>query len=227
MNTDVQIFDYRDKHIRTIQLPDGIWWVLKDVCLALEISKYRDIGRTLDQDERASLEMDTLGGLQKMTFINEAGLYKVIFRSNKPEANNFKRWVTHEVLPSIRKTGSYGAQPQLDMTFITEIITKTAAAVAAEIAKQLIPIFRAQAEPVKTSGIDGMFEEDLLFLSKCKLERAPDYIREPVDEMFRHMMHIQRLNFSAIVRFCCEKGFYISNPAVRRYYDRVICALED
>lgn len=90
------------------------WFVLKDVCNILGISKYRDTAARLDADERGSVEVDTLGGTQQVIAVNESGLYHVILRSDKQEAKPFRKWVTSEVLPSIRKNGGYIAgQEQL------------------------------------------------------------------------------------------------------------------
>lgn len=83
------------------------WFVAKDVCDILEISKYRDAVSRLDDDEVGSVLVDTLGGKQEMGAINESGLYSIIMKSRKTEAKKFKKWITHEVIPSIRKTGSY------------------------------------------------------------------------------------------------------------------------
>lgn len=107
---ELSIFDYKGKQVRTIQKDGETWWVLKDVCGILGISKYRDTASRLDEDERGSVRVDTPGGEQEMTVVNESGLYNVILRSNKPEAKPFRKWVTAEVLPSIRKTGGYGRQ---------------------------------------------------------------------------------------------------------------------
>ena len=82
-------------------------FVAKDICDALGISKYRDALTRLDEDERASISVDTLGGKQSMIAVNESGLYTLVFQSRKPEAKAFRKWVTGEVLPSIRKHGFY------------------------------------------------------------------------------------------------------------------------
>lgn len=87
---------------------DGIpLFVAKDICDALGISKYRDAMTRLDEDERMSISVDTLGGKQSMTAVNESGLYTLVFQSRKPEAKAFRKWVTGEVLPNIRKHGFY------------------------------------------------------------------------------------------------------------------------
>lgn len=104
---ELQIFNYNGNEVRTVQIDGEPWWVLKDVCAVLGISKHRDAAARLDADERESVRVDTLGGTQEMVCVNESGLYNVILRSDKPQAKPFRKWVTNEVLPSIRKTGGY------------------------------------------------------------------------------------------------------------------------
>ena len=110
---DLQIFIYGGNQLRTIQRPDGLWWVLRDVCQVLGIVNHKMVAQRLDEDEVSLADLiDAMGRSQKTTIINEPGLYAVILRSDKPEAKQFKRWVAHEVLPSIRKTGAYGIPPE-------------------------------------------------------------------------------------------------------------------
>ena len=104
---NLQIFNYKDNEVRTIE-KDGItWWVLKDVCEILSIKNSRDVFDRLDEDEKGVDLIDTLGGKQNINVVNESGLYNVILRSDKEEAKPFRKWVTSEVLPSIRKHGAY------------------------------------------------------------------------------------------------------------------------
>lgn len=112
---EMQIFDYHEHQVRTVQKDGEPWFVLKDVCKVLGISKYRDVVERLDEDEREPVRVDTLGGVQEMVAVNESGLYNVILRSDKPEAKPFRKWVTSEVLPSIRKSGGY-IQGQAELT---------------------------------------------------------------------------------------------------------------
>lgn len=104
---ELQIFNYHDNEIRTIEKEDGVWWVLADVCKVLDIGSPHKVADRLEEDEKGRSLIPTLGGQQDMTVINESGLYNVIIRSDKQEAVPFRRWVTHEVLPSIRKHGAY------------------------------------------------------------------------------------------------------------------------
>lgn len=107
---ELQVFNYESNEVRTVVIDGEPWFVLKDVCQALEISHVKDTADRLDQDEVGQAEViDRLGRTQTVTIINESGLYNVILRSDKPEAKPFRKWVTAEVLPSIRKTGEYSA----------------------------------------------------------------------------------------------------------------------
>ena len=105
---DLQIFIYSGNQLRTVKQADGLWWVLRDVCDVLGLAEPHRVAARLDDDEKGRTRMTTPGGVQEVTIINEPGLYSVILRSEKPEAKAFKRWVTHDVLPSIRRTGAYG-----------------------------------------------------------------------------------------------------------------------
>ena len=109
---NIQVFEYQNSKVRTVDMDGEAWFVLKDVCAVLGISNNRMAADRLDDDEKGVSLIDTLGGKQEMVIVNESGLYHVILRSDKPEAAPFRRWVTNDVLPAIRKTGSYNA-PQL------------------------------------------------------------------------------------------------------------------
>src|SRR5690554_5338015 len=92
-------FNYNSKQIRVINKGGEPWFVLQDICKALEITNVGNVTARLDIDEKDIHYVDTPGGKQMMVIVNEPGLYNVIIRSDKPEAKQFKRWITHEVLP--------------------------------------------------------------------------------------------------------------------------------
>ena len=102
-------FNYEGKQIRSVKIDGDIWLVAKDVCEVLEIADHRSAVQALDDDEKRGWEIATPsnGGYSTVNVINEAGLYKLTFRSRKPKAKEFTRWVTHEVLPEIMHTGKY------------------------------------------------------------------------------------------------------------------------
>lgn len=119
---NLQIFYYNGKEVRTVEKDGEPWWVLKDVCEVFGDTNYRRVSAKLDDEEKGVSQIATPGGHQNMTIINESGLYNALF-SMRPEKargvtdeyieertenlRSFKRWVTHEVLPSIRKHGAY------------------------------------------------------------------------------------------------------------------------
>ncbi|MCG9054735.1 Bro-N domain-containing protein [Laribacter hongkongensis] len=101
------VFSFESHSVRTIYRDGEIWFILNDVTEALAFSRGRDAARMLDDDEKGAHIVRTLGGEQELTIVNESGLYSLVLRSRKPEAKRFKKWVTSEVLPAIRKTGAY------------------------------------------------------------------------------------------------------------------------
>lgn len=109
---ELQSFTYQSSEVRTVQRNGEPWFVLRDVCEVLCIGSPHKVYERLDEDEKGRSQIPTPGGLQEMSVINESGLYAVILRSDKPEAKPFRKWVTTEVLPSIRKNGGYIAQQE-------------------------------------------------------------------------------------------------------------------
>ena len=106
---EIQIFNYQDKQVRTVEKDGEPWWVLKDVCEVLEMdtTQLKKVADRLEPDEKGRNLILTPGGKQETWIINESGLYNVILRSDKPQAKPFRKWVTSEVLPAIRKHGGY------------------------------------------------------------------------------------------------------------------------
>ena len=110
MQNEVTTWNFGRDEVRTIMIDGEPWWVLKDVCAVLEIKNHNEVPDRLESDEVGRFELPHPQNPSKtleMVCINESGLYSVILRSDKPQAKIFRRWITHEVLPSIRKTGSY------------------------------------------------------------------------------------------------------------------------
>lgn len=112
MNAEIQTFNFNAATLRTLTDENGDpWFVGKDVCDILEISNPSDALKRLDDDERARFNLGRQG---ETNIVNEAGLYSLVLGSRKPEAREFKRWVTHEVLPSIRQHGLYATGTTID-----------------------------------------------------------------------------------------------------------------
>ena len=122
MENNMQIFqNEKFGKIRTLNLDGEPWFVAADVCKALLIVNSRDALTRIDDDEKGVVSTDTLGGRQEVTIVNEPGLYALILSSRKPEAKAFKRWITHEVIPAIRKHGAY-ISPNAEAVQVTPTI---------------------------------------------------------------------------------------------------------
>ena len=122
MSNEIQQFYFNNAALRTLTDEAGEpWFVAKDVCDILEISNPSDALKRLDDDERSRFNLGRQG---ETNIVNEAGLYVLVLGSRKPEAHEFKRWVTHEVLPQIRKTGGYipTTDADDDMTILAKAV---------------------------------------------------------------------------------------------------------
>lgn len=104
------VFSFDSLDVRVVDRDGEPWFVAADICSVLDLETHKVVGR-LDEDEKGRFSIPTPGGPQEMSVVNESGLYSVILGSRKPEAKRFKKWVTSEVLPTIRKTGSYTVAP--------------------------------------------------------------------------------------------------------------------
>ena len=118
MNDLQRIFDYQGRQVRTFIVDDEPYFIVKDVCDVLTLTNPTEAIRGLDDDEKTTLRISEGG--PEVNAVNEAGLYSLIMRSNKPEAKQFKRWITHEVLPSIRKTGTYSVKPMSQLEILAQ-----------------------------------------------------------------------------------------------------------
>lgn len=103
----LSLFNFGPHEVRELEREREPWFVAKDVAAILGFESTKDMTRILDDDEKGRHILPTPGGNQTLTLISESGLYSAILRSRKPEVKAFKRWVTHEVLPQIRKRGVY------------------------------------------------------------------------------------------------------------------------
>lgn len=111
--SDLELFTYHQQQVRTVLIEGEVWFVAADVAAALEYRMASDMTRRLDDRDKGYAKVRTPGGEQDMAVINESGLYDAVFRANTDKARDFRRWVTAEVIPSIRRTGSYSTAPAL------------------------------------------------------------------------------------------------------------------
>lgn len=112
MSNDLIAFTFDATAVRVIDRDGDPWFAATDVASVLGYRDAEKLTRLLDEDEKGTLKVGTLGGEQELVFVSEAGLYHAAFRSRSPAARQLRRWVTHDVLPTLRTTGSYGLQRQ-------------------------------------------------------------------------------------------------------------------
>ncbi|MBQ3265901.1 MAG: DUF3486 family protein [Ruminococcus sp.] len=210
MEKSIKIFDNPSfGKIRTVAINGEPYFVGKDVAKALGYSNPRDaLKKRVDKEDKADgvAVCDSIGREQTPTLINESGLYSLILSSKLPKAKEFKHWVTAEVLPSIRKTGSYG------MDNLQEIISRT----VAETVKQILPVIQ------KSTGSSDCEEEEIVIRRAKRrkpigiIAKLPFDLRSEVDDMICS----ERFTYEDIQKMLAEEGISVSLAAVSRYRQR-------
>lgn len=166
--SQLQVFSFNNAEVRTIVRDGEPWWIAADVCAVLDLSETHRAVAGLDDDEKDRHTVTTPGGQQEMTVINEPGLYSLILRSRKKEAKAFKRWITHDVVPSIRKTGTYSVRDPLTETdrlagMLNQFMPALSGKVLEVSAKQLEMDDRLSAVEEKQKRVDPRAIEERMF----------------------------------------------------------------
>lgn len=178
-------FHYESTNIRVVMRDGDPWFVAADVCAALDIGNPTMAVTRLDEDERALISIEgTNNGNESLNFVNEPGLYSLVLGSRKPEAKTFKRWITHEVIPSIRKTGGYAVSQQSvaleDLIIMQAQSVKDLKAKVAEI-------------EARTNRQQGVVEA----LQETFLQRDPDW-RKSINTMLNGTAYRSNADYKAI-----------------------------
>lgn len=193
---DMQIFTYNSNEVRTVEMNGEPWFVLKDVCEVLGLT---DTGRTaerLDPDELTRTTLVSGGQNREMFVINESGLYSVILRSDKPEAKPFRKWVTSEVLPSIRKHGAYMTPETLQAAILNPDTL-------IQLCQQI------KAEQDKNAALTAANSQ--LTVDKQIMQPKADYFDELVDRnlltSFRETAKQLEIKEKVLIQFLLEKKY--------------------
>lgn len=222
-------FDYEENTVRVIQDELGDpWWVAKDVCDILEHSNHRVAVDMLEDDEKGVRKVYSLGGDQEMIVISESGLYTLIIRSNKPEARPFRRWVTHEVLPAIRKQGLYdmGLEKEMDdiaMTTAAIPVTVARLSEAAQGIKAAMIIARAfgfredQARSMANEMVKELTGIDVMDLMKIPevAENGQSLLPSAADQP---KIGLDERMLSEFVEDCCEVSSSVRTAGDKLYW---------
>lgn len=182
---ELTAFTYQaDTTVRTVLIDAEPWFVARDVCEVVGISKHRDAIARLDDDERASTAVDTLGGPQQMAIVNEAGVYSLMLISRSPKVRPFKRWLTHEVLPQLRKTGQYGSQVPTTFAEALELAAAQQRQIEATERRALEAERQIEADAPKVAAFERLMDADG-FYSMEAASKALGYGRNTLFRMLR------------------------------------------
>ena len=209
-------------------------FVAKDVCAVLELKNPRSTLALLDEDEKGVHIVDTPGGEQQMTIVSEPGFYKLVMRSRKPEAKAFQRWVTHEVLPALRREGGYmvaraDETPEELMARALKAADATLARVRDENARLTR---RNQVLEPKAAFFDSVMESDGLISVRAAAKVLKSYDREMGERRLRQMLrdacYLEKRTRSATAAtigrgYMKERPFAITHSDGRREMDHYGC----
>lgn len=209
-------------------------FVAKDVCAVLELKNPRSTLALLDEDEKGVHIVDTPGGEQQMTIVTEPGFYKLVMRSRKPEAKAFQRWVTHEVLPALRREGGYmvaraDETPEELMARALKAADATLARVRDENARLTR---RNQVLEPKAAFFDSVMESDGLISVRAAAKVLKSYDREMGERRLRQMLrdacYLEKRTRSATAAaigrgYMKERPFAITHSDGRREMDHYGC----
>ena len=204
---ELQVFSHKDLGgVRVLELDGQPWFVGKDVAGILGYSNSRDaIKNHVDEEDKGVVKHDTLGGKQELVIINESGLYALILHSKLPKAKQFKRWVTSEVLPSIRKSGSYGNETERIVKMTTQII-----------AEQLPSIISATVEAtLKASG--GNNQNNDTKHKKYRNYSKIDFLPSEVRDKLIYMLFTEKRTYTDVTQEIRNLGYDISRSGIGRF----------
>ncbi|GMA64730.1 BRO family protein [Alicyclobacillus fastidiosus] len=211
---ELQVFEYDMQPVRTVVIDGNAWFVARDVCAALELGDVSKAVARLDEDEKGTSSIRTPGGIQDVLVVNEPGLYSLVLGSRKPEARTFKRWITHEVIPSIRKTGKYDTQenvvPLSKEQALVTVLRTTADLVEGQ--EQIREMMAVQAQEIKTLAVKV---EEQITLDSGEQRRLQKAVSKRVYELEHEPLKRPQL-YSQLYREIKDRWAVPSYKDVRR-----------
>lgn len=218
MENQLQIFNNEEfGEVRTVLIDNEPWFIAHDVCEALEIGNSRQALTRLDEDEKASVILNDGSQNRHMSTVNEYGLYNLVLSSRKPEAKAFRRWITHDVIPQIRQTGSYSLT---DSYMITDPVARAQKWIEEEQERQRLATINVQqaialeAAAPKVEYHDSILQSDCLYTAT---EVAADYGWSAIKlNKFLLIQHIQykRSGRYYLYSYYLHKGYAASRTVL-------------
>ena len=224
--SNLSVFSFEKSPVRTILVSGAPWFSSADVGKILQLSNIRASVALLDDDEKGVNTIDTPGGKQEISIVSESGLYALIFKSRRPEAKKFRRWVTSEVLPAIRKTGSYSAT----LTPAEQLqIRKAISARAKKSAVAYQTIYHALYARFQVAKYDQIRSEDLQtaldFIATCEVKLPALVDKNSItlsrDEMerIRTLVYYKKYLFRRQLGLVYQILVAVQSPAAPRFYE--------
>lgn len=178
----LEVFQYADREVRTVSVDGEVWFVLADICGVLGVANVGNVAARLEEADIRQTDISSGGQRRAVTIVSESGMYEVVIRSDKPEARRFRWWVTHEVIPAIRRTGTYAVETpeQLMARAVVqaqEIIARKDEQIAA-----LAPMAEAW-EEIADAGTDYAVRDVAPMLSRAGIETGPQRLFDMLHEL--------------------------------------------
>jgi anti-repressor protein len=178
----LEVFQYADREVRTLTLDHELWFVLADICGVLEITNAGNVAARLDEADIRQTDISSGGQRRSVTIVSESGMYEVVIRSDKPEARRFRWWITHEVVPSIRRTGTYAAETPEQLMARAVVQAQEIIARKDEQIAVLAPMAEAW-EEIADAGTDYAVRDVAPMLSRAGIETGPQRLFDALSEL--------------------------------------------
>ena len=215
-----QIFDYGNAKVRVLIIDGQPWFVAKDVCVVLGLLNTTESLKRIDRDDLSTTEViDSIGRKQQVYIVSEPGLYVLVFESRKPEAKQFKKWVTSEVLPRIRKTGAY-----ITGSVIPQTYPEALRALADEVEKREAVEAEKQKLLPKAESFDSLMSTDGLF-SMSNAAKILNYQGAGPQNIFKALavedIFFKRGDRYSVYQEYIRRGYFQEKATTYRHGDRI------
>jgi prophage antirepressor-like protein len=178
----LEVFQYADREVRTVTVDGEIWFVLADICGVLSIANVANVAARLDEADIRQTDISSGGQRRAVSIVSESGMYEVVIRSDKPEARRFRWWVTHEVIPTIRRTGTYAVETPDQLMARAVLQAQEIIASRDQQIAELAP--KAEAwEEIADAGTDYAVRDVAPMLSRAGIETGPQRLFEALHEL--------------------------------------------
>lgn len=178
----LEVFHYADRDVRTVSVDGELWFVLADICGVLGVTNVGNVAARLDEADIRQTDISSGGQRRAVTIVSESGMYEVVIRSDKPEARRFRWWVTHEVIPAIRRTGTYAVETPEQLMARAVVQAQEIIATRDQQIAELAP--RAEAwDEIADAGTDYAVRDVAPMLSRAGIETGPQRLFDTLADL--------------------------------------------